>query len=105
MHSLQARARPAARRVPARQVVSRVSAVEIAQVADEAGFIAGTAATMFGITLVGLALGFVLLRVGKFFTPEEEVEGKLNSSNPNKHAHTNSIRSFILTPRVYPKSF
>lgn len=61
----QARARPQARRPAARQLTTRAMPVEVAQVAGEAGFIAGTAATMFGITLVGLALGFVLLRVGK----------------------------------------
>eukprot|EP00798_Chlamydomonas_sp_ICE-L_P017138 gene17138-23442_t len=48
--------------VASRSVVTAVG-VEIASVAGEAGFIAGTAAVMFGITLVGLAVGFVLLRV------------------------------------------
>ena len=38
-------------------------ASEVAQVAGEAGFIFGTSTVMFGITLVGLAVGFVLLRV------------------------------------------
>ncbi|GIL49483.1 hypothetical protein Vafri_5812 [Volvox africanus] len=36
---------------------------ELAMIAGEGGFIAGTALTMVGITLVGLAVGFVLLRV------------------------------------------
>ena len=40
-----------------------MGAVEVAQVAGEAGYIGGVAGVMFGITLVGLALGFVLLRV------------------------------------------
>mmetsp|Transcript_20959 Transcript_20959/g.45863 ORF Transcript_20959/g.45863 Transcript_20959/m.45863 type:complete len:100 (-) Transcript_20959:691-990(-) len=43
--------------------VATQAGVEIAQLAGEAGFIAGTAFTMIGITLVGLAVGFVLLRV------------------------------------------
>ncbi|GAX83557.1 hypothetical protein CEUSTIGMA_g10982.t1 [Chlamydomonas eustigma] len=43
--------------------VATQAGVEIAQLAGEAGFIAGTAFTMIGITLVGLAMGFVLLRV------------------------------------------
>uniref|UniRef100_A0A7R9YVC4 Cytochrome b6-f complex subunit PetM n=1 Tax=Chlamydomonas euryale TaxID=1486919 RepID=A0A7R9YVC4_9CHLO len=47
---------------PARGVAT-AAGVEIAQVAGEAGFIAGTAFTMIGITLLGLAVGFVLLRV------------------------------------------
>jgi hypothetical protein len=37
--------------------------MEIAQLADEGGFIAGVAGTMWAMTLVGLAIGFVLLRV------------------------------------------
>ncbi|KAK9823901.1 hypothetical protein WJX72_006252 [[Myrmecia] bisecta] len=40
-----------------------VSAMEVAQIAGEAGYIGGTAAVMFAMTLVGLAVGFVLLRV------------------------------------------
>lgn len=50
---------------PSRQqsVVANMGAVEVAQVAGEAGYIGGVAGVMFGITLVGLALGFVLLRV------------------------------------------
>lgn len=50
---------------PSRQqsVVVNMGAVEVAQVAGEAGYIGGVAGVMFGITLVGLALGFVLLRV------------------------------------------
>jgi hypothetical protein len=50
---------------PSRQqsLVVNMGAVEVAQVAGEAGYIGGVAGVMFGITLVGLALGFVLLRV------------------------------------------
>lgn len=50
---------------PARQqsIVANMGAMEVAQVAGEAGYIGGVAGVMFGITLVGLALGFVLLRV------------------------------------------
>ena len=44
-------------------VVANMGAIEVAQVAGEAGYIGGVAGVMFGITLVGLALGFVLLRV------------------------------------------
>lgn len=44
-------------------LVANMGAVEVAQVAGEAGYIGGVAGVMFGITLVGLALGFVLLRV------------------------------------------
>jgi len=40
-----------------------VGAVEVAQIAGEAGYIGGVAGVMFGITLVGLAFGFILLRV------------------------------------------
>eukprot|EP01023_Acetabularia_acetabulum_P065909 TRINITY_DN879_c0_g3_i2.p3 TRINITY_DN879_c0_g3~~TRINITY_DN879_c0_g3_i2.p3 ORF type:complete len:105 (-),score=32.59 TRINITY_DN879_c0_g3_i2:275-589(-) len=40
-----------------------VSSQEVAQLAGEAGMIAGTAAVMFAVTLIGLTLGFVLLRV------------------------------------------
>lgn len=43
--------------------VTRVVPMEIAQLADEGGFIAGVAGTMWAMTLVGLAIGFVLLRV------------------------------------------
>lgn len=42
---------------------TKMQAVELAQVAGEAGFIGGVAGVMFGITLVGLAFGFILLRV------------------------------------------
>ncbi len=45
--------------------VTRVVPMEIAQLADEGGFIAGVAGTMWAMTLVGLAIGFVLLRYGK----------------------------------------
>ncbi|CAG9462993.1 unnamed protein product [Pedinophyceae sp. YPF-701] len=62
-----------ARPAPRQAVVAAVSPVEVAQVAGEAGFIGGTAATMFGMTLVGLALGFVLLRVESLVE-----EGKIN---------------------------
>eukprot|EP00887_Chlorella_sp_A99_P001406 scaffold8.g1406.t1 len=51
---------------PARKACSALqatSAVEVAQLAGEAGYIFGVASVMFGITLVGLAFGFVLLRV------------------------------------------
>ncbi|PNH02031.1 Cytochrome b6-f complex subunit 7, chloroplastic [Tetrabaena socialis] len=36
---------------------------ELAMIAGEASFITGTALTMVGMTLLGLAIGFVLLRV------------------------------------------
>merc|ERR1712056_119887 len=36
---------------------------EIEQVANEAGFIVGVSGVMFSITLVGLALGLVLIRI------------------------------------------
>mmetsp|Transcript_11308 Transcript_11308/g.11369 ORF Transcript_11308/g.11369 Transcript_11308/m.11369 type:complete len:104 (-) Transcript_11308:253-564(-) len=50
---------------PSTSSASRVAtkAMEVAQIAGEAQFIAGTAFTMAAMTLVGLALGFVLLRV------------------------------------------
>ncbi|KAF5835892.1 hypothetical protein DUNSADRAFT_6705 [Dunaliella salina] len=58
---------------PARSAVSSQALPEVAEVAQgamplyttagEAGFITGTALTMVAMTLVGLALGFVLLRV------------------------------------------
>ncbi|KAL6768348.1 Cytochrome b6-f complex subunit 7, chloroplastic [Auxenochlorella protothecoides] len=57
---------------PARQITTvpcqlrrvRAQAIpsEIAQLAGEGGFIAGVASVMFGITLLGLAVGFVILR-------------------------------------------
>ncbi len=43
--------------------VQALGAAEIMQVADEAGFIAGVTGTMMAMVLVGLAMGFVLLRV------------------------------------------
>jgi hypothetical protein len=43
--------------------------MEISQIADAATEIGDVATTLFGCTLVGLALGFVLLRV------ESTVEG------------------------------
>ena len=49
--------------VARKAIVAQAVPVEVAQVAGEAGFIAGTSAVMFGITLVGLAFGFILLRV------------------------------------------
>eukprot|EP00197_Chlamydomonas_leiostraca_P006279 CAMPEP_0202863450 /NCGR_PEP_ID=MMETSP1391-20130828/4082_1 /ASSEMBLY_ACC=CAM_ASM_000867 /TAXON_ID=1034604 /ORGANISM="Chlamydomonas leiostraca, Strain SAG 11-49" /LENGTH=104 /DNA_ID=CAMNT_0049543091 /DNA_START=62 /DNA_END=376 /DNA_ORIENTATION=+ len=45
------------------KVATQVAGMEVAQIAGEAGFIAGTAFTMCAITLVGLAFGFILLRV------------------------------------------
>ncbi|GBF98720.1 cytochrome b6-f complex subunit chloroplastic [Raphidocelis subcapitata] len=57
----------AARRVApasrAATVAPKALPMEVAQVAGEAGFIGGVALTMAAITLVGLAIGFVLLRV------------------------------------------
>ncbi|DBA67240.1 hypothetical protein WJX79_009178 [Trebouxia sp. C0005] len=41
----------------------QASAVEVFQLADEGALIGGTAAVLFACTLVGLAVGFVLLRV------------------------------------------
>eukprot|EP00882_Tetradesmus_deserticola_P000349 GHRQ01000384.1.p2 GENE.GHRQ01000384.1~~GHRQ01000384.1.p2 ORF type:complete len:100 (+),score=42.12 GHRQ01000384.1:92-391(+) len=46
-----------------RDVTSRVLPMEVAMVADEGAFIGGVALTMTAITLLGLAIGFVLLRV------------------------------------------
>jgi len=43
--------------------------MEISQIADAAAEIGDVATTLFGCTLIGLALGFVLLRV------ESTVEG------------------------------
>jgi len=48
---------------PAGKVATKVAPVEIAQLAGEAEFIGGVALTMFAITLVGMAVGFVILRV------------------------------------------
>ncbi|CAK0734550.1 hypothetical protein CVIRNUC_000447 [Coccomyxa viridis] len=55
----------------ARQITSRrlsgstqtAAAMEMYQLADELGYITGVAGVCFAITLVGLAVGFVLLRV------------------------------------------
>ncbi|PNW76141.1 hypothetical protein CHLRE_12g546150v5 [Chlamydomonas reinhardtii] len=47
---------------PSRGVATK-AVNELAMIAGEAEFIAGTALTMVGMTLVGLAIGFVLLRV------------------------------------------
>jgi len=44
-------------------VVSKALPMEVAMVADEGAFIGGVALTMTAITLLGLAIGFVLLRV------------------------------------------
>eukprot|EP00891_Asterochloris_glomerata_P000039 jgi/Astpho2/39/Aster-07490 len=51
--------RPARRSGP----VQTSAAMELYQLAGEGELIGGTAAVMFAITLVGLAIGFVLLRV------------------------------------------
>lgn len=49
---------------PARKAATvQASMVEVAQLAGEGGVIFGTAGVMFAITLVGLAVGFVLLRI------------------------------------------
>ncbi|KXZ53280.1 hypothetical protein GPECTOR_7g1174 [Gonium pectorale] len=66
-----AAARPAVRptlrtvgqKAPAARGVATKAVNELAMIANESAFIAGTALTMVGITLVGLAVGFVLLRV------------------------------------------
>eukprot|EP01025_Chloroclados_australasicus_P026673 TRINITY_DN2648_c0_g1_i10.p4 TRINITY_DN2648_c0_g1~~TRINITY_DN2648_c0_g1_i10.p4 ORF type:complete len:107 (+),score=9.35 TRINITY_DN2648_c0_g1_i10:124-444(+) len=44
-------------------VATQATPVEFVQVANEAAFIGGVAGTMISMTLIGLALGFVLLRV------------------------------------------
>lgn len=46
-----------------RGVATKASAVELMQVANQGAEIASVATTCFAITLVGLAIGFVLLRV------------------------------------------
>ncbi|KAG1664513.1 hypothetical protein FOA52_007777 [Chlamydomonas sp. UWO 241] len=56
---------------PKPRAVSTAAAVEVAALAGEAGFIAGTAAVMIGITLLGLAVGFVLLRVEAVIEAQE----------------------------------
>eukprot|EP00775_Hariotina_reticulata_P000777 gene777-1090_t len=66
--SLRIAARPAVRAAPkvaARRdaVVANAVPMEVAMLADEGAFIGGVALTMTAITLLGLALGFVLLRV------------------------------------------
>ncbi|KIZ05084.1 Cytochrome b6-f complex subunit 7, chloroplastic [Monoraphidium neglectum] len=43
--------------------VTKALPMEVAMVAGEGAFIGGVALTMTAITLVGLAIGFVLLRV------------------------------------------
>eukprot|EP00192_Tetraselmis_astigmatica_P017249 CAMPEP_0117663450 /NCGR_PEP_ID=MMETSP0804-20121206/8614_1 /TAXON_ID=1074897 /ORGANISM="Tetraselmis astigmatica, Strain CCMP880" /LENGTH=109 /DNA_ID=CAMNT_0005470459 /DNA_START=101 /DNA_END=430 /DNA_ORIENTATION=+ len=48
---------------PRRASVETKAAVEVATVAGEVAEIAGTAGVMFVCTLVGLAVGFVMLRV------------------------------------------
>jgi len=45
-----------------RSVKTHAVPMEVYEVADLGGFIGGTAATIFAMTLVGLAIGFVLLR-------------------------------------------
>eukprot|EP00200_Dunaliella_tertiolecta_P001639 CAMPEP_0202338396 /NCGR_PEP_ID=MMETSP1126-20121109/685_1 /ASSEMBLY_ACC=CAM_ASM_000457 /TAXON_ID=3047 /ORGANISM="Dunaliella tertiolecta, Strain CCMP1320" /LENGTH=107 /DNA_ID=CAMNT_0048928759 /DNA_START=165 /DNA_END=488 /DNA_ORIENTATION=+ len=66
--TLQKSSSPAPRSAVSSQALPEVA--EVAQgamplytTAGEAGFITGTALTMVAMTLVGLALGFVLLRV------------------------------------------
>merc|ERR1712224_318785 len=44
---------------------------EITKVASEAEYIAGISAVIFSITLVGLALGFVLLRIEALIDDEK----------------------------------
>ncbi|KAG2484403.1 hypothetical protein HYH03_016817 [Edaphochlamys debaryana] len=56
------RATPQKAAAPSRAVAAKAF-TEVAMIAGEAEFIAGTALTMVGMTLVGLAIGFVLLRV------------------------------------------
>eukprot|EP00873_Tetraselmis_striata_P015888 jgi/Tetstr1/436152/TSEL_024998.t1 len=56
-------AAPTLRTVRRAPVAAQASAVEIAQIAGEAGEIAGYAGVMFVMTLVGLATGFIFLRV------------------------------------------
>ncbi|EFN58751.1 hypothetical protein CHLNCDRAFT_15398, partial [Chlorella variabilis] len=46
-----------------RAAVQPQASMEVAQLAGEAGFIFGVSGVMVGITLIGLAFGFVLLRV------------------------------------------
>ena len=53
----------ATRRAAPRAVATEASMVEVAQVASQSAEIASVATTCFAITLVGLAIGFVLLRV------------------------------------------
>jgi hypothetical protein len=52
-----------ARRAAPRAVNTKASMVEVAQIANQSAEIASVATTCFAITLVGLAIGFVLLRV------------------------------------------
>eukprot|EP00879_Flechtneria_rotunda_P000173 GHRR01000244.1.p3 GENE.GHRR01000244.1~~GHRR01000244.1.p3 ORF type:complete len:105 (+),score=26.29 GHRR01000244.1:152-466(+) len=66
--SLVATPRPlvrAAPKVAAKRdaIVAKALPMEVAQLAEEGGFIGGVALTMVAITLLGLAVGFVLLRV------------------------------------------
>eukprot|EP00878_Enallax_costatus_P000540 GHUV01000635.1.p2 GENE.GHUV01000635.1~~GHUV01000635.1.p2 ORF type:complete len:120 (+),score=25.18 GHUV01000635.1:51-362(+) len=65
--SLVAASRPvirAAPKVAAKRdvIVAKALPMEIAMIADEGAFIGGVALTMTAITLLGLAVGFVLLR-------------------------------------------
>ncbi|KAK9843890.1 hypothetical protein WJX84_006294 [Apatococcus fuscideae] len=48
---------------PSRGTLQTAQAMEVCQIANEGAFIGGTAAVTFAIVLVGLAIGFVLLRV------------------------------------------
>jgi len=56
--------------------VQAFSGMEVAQIAGEAGFIGGVAGVMVGITLVGLAIGFVILRVESLVE-----EGKISAKD------------------------
>ncbi|KAL4457938.1 hypothetical protein ABPG75_012803 [Micractinium tetrahymenae] len=58
---LAARPAPKAQRQAAVQTRALAEVAQLAEV--EAGFIFGVSGVMVGITLIGLALGFVLLRV------------------------------------------
>ncbi|KAJ9524545.1 hypothetical protein QJQ45_024127 [Haematococcus lacustris] len=70
--SLRKTAAPAPSTSPASKTATRASPMEVAQIASEASFITGTALTMVAMTLVGLALGFVLLRVESLVQEEQK---------------------------------
>lgn len=60
--------RPVARAAPKTAakrdaILAKALPMEVAMLADEGAFIGGVALTMTAITLLGLAIGFVLLRV------------------------------------------